>query len=231
MNNILFRCSSLGAIMTEPKTNKAKDAGELSETAKTCVENKWLLDTFGYYEEIQTDDMLKGSLCEQDSMELAQFVLGGEFRTAYGANIQNDYITGTPDIVLKSDGIVEDIKTSANLRTFFNAELSKDYHAQLQGYMELTGMKKARLIYCLLPTPPEILDKEINRIGWQYGQNFDNPDYQRRVKQLQKNNDLIDLIEPKKRVKVFEIEYDADFVGKMYTQIEKARIYYLTLKL
>jgi len=42
---------------------------------------------------------------------------------------------------------------------------------------------------------------------------------------------LIDLIAPAKRVKVFEIEYDAEFIKRLYLQIEKARIYYLTLKL
>ena len=66
---------------------------------------------------------------------------------------------------------------------------------------------------------------------WQYGQNFDNPDFQRRVTQLKRNNDLIDEIPIEMRVKIFAFDYDAEYINKLYSQIGKARKYYLTLQI
>ena len=69
-NKILFRCSGTGSLMTDPKLKADKDAGNLSETAKTFVEDKWLFDTFGFAESIKNQYMDKGNECEQDSMDL-----------------------------------------------------------------------------------------------------------------------------------------------------------------
>lgn len=226
---ILFRCSGLSKLMCEPRDAAAKKAGELGQTAKSFIEEMWLRDKFGYYEEVQTDEMKKGSLCEQDSMELVQKVCGGEFRTAYGKQLANDYIKGTPDIVLSTH--LEDIKTSWSLKTFFNAELLPAYYAQGQGYMELTGLRKYKVIYCLVPTPANLLNNEYKRIEWRYENDFDNPDFQKAVTQFGRNNECIHDIPEKQRVKIFEFEYDAGFIEKLYSQIEKARKYYEKLSL
>jgi len=156
-NKILFRSSSAGALLTEPKSKAAKEAGELGETAKTLVLNMWLQHKFGYCEDVLTDEMLKGIICEQENMALVQKVLKGEFRVAYKKNISNDFITGTPDIVLQKEDCVEDIKSSSNLRTFVEAQPNKIYETQAQCYMELTGKKNFRLIYCLCKTPESII--------------------------------------------------------------------------
>ena len=77
---LLIRCSQLGQLMTEPKSKADKDAGNLSETAKTLMLEIFLWEKYGYKERVMTDAMMKGLLCEQDSMKLVQDVLGGEFR-------------------------------------------------------------------------------------------------------------------------------------------------------
>ena len=174
-NKILFRCSGTGALMTDPKLKADKDAGNLSETAKTFVEDKWLFDTFGFAESIKNQYMDKGNECEQDSMDLVTQVLEGGFRSRYNTKLQNDYVIGTPDIVLAD--CVEDIKTSWNLKTFFNAELSKMYFAQAQCYMWLTGKEKYRLIYALVPTPQSMVLNECEKLVYKYGKNYDNEDY------------------------------------------------------
>ncbi len=233
---IKIRCSSLGKIMTDPKLKTDKEAGNLSETAKTYIEELFLYKNYGYREIVQTDEMKKGNLCEVDSMILVQQVLKGDLRTRYKKNIENDYITGTPDIVLSD--CVEDIKTSWNLRTFFNAEPDKLYTApdklytaQGQGYMELTGKKKFRLIYCLVPTPPEIMFGLEKKLFYQYDNHDNNKDYQDAMQQLYKNNDLILDIPLEKRVKVFEYNYDGEYIKYAYRRIAKAREYYSTLRL
>ena len=228
-NKILFRCSGTGALMTDPKLKADKDAGNLSETAKTFVEDKWLFDTFGFAESIKNQYMDKGNECEQDSMDLVTQVLEGGFRSRYNTKLQNDYVIGTPDIVLAD--CVEDIKTSWNLKTFFNAELSKMYFAQAQCYMWLTGKEKYRLIYALVPTPQSMVLNECEKLVYKYGKNYDNEDYIAECQQIQRNNDLIKELPIEKRVKVFAFDYDPNYIETLKIKIEKAREYYNTLKL
>ena len=228
-NKILFRCSGTGALMTDPKLKADKDAGNLSETAKTFVEDKWLFDTFGFAESIKNQYMDKGNECEQDSMDLVTQVLEGGFRSRYNTKLQNDYVIGTPDIVLQD--CVEDIKTSWNLKTFFNAELSKMYFAQAQCYMWLTGKEKYRLIYALVPTPQSMVLNECEKLVYKYGKNYDNEDYIAECQQIQRNNDLIKELPIEKRVKVFAFDYDPNYIETLKNKIEKAREYYNTLKL
>ena len=226
---ILFRCSGTGSLMTDPKLKADKDAGNLSETAKTFVEDKWLFDTFGFAESIKNQYMDKGNECEQDSMDLVTQVLEGGFRSRYNTKLQNDYVIGTPDIVLQD--CVEDIKTSWNLKTFFNAELSKMYFAQAQCYMWLTGKEKYRLIYALVPTPQSMVLNECEKLVYKYGKNYDNEDYIAECQQIQRNNDLIKELPIEKRVKVFAFDYDSNYIETLKGKIEKAREYYNTLKL
>ena len=228
-NKILFRCSGTGSLMTEPKLKADKEAGNLSETAKTFVEDKWLFEQFGFSEQLKNQYMDKGNECEQDAMELVSQVVEGGFRSRFDTKLQNDYVIGTPDIVLTD--CVEDIKTSWNLKTFFNAELSKMYFAQAQCYMWLTGKEKYRLIYSLVPTPQHMVLKQCEKLVWQYDKNYDNEDYIKECQQIQRNNDLIKELPIEKRVKVFAFDYDPAYIETLKNKIEKAREYYNTLKL
>jgi hypothetical protein len=226
---ILFRCSGTGSLMTDPKLKADKDAGNLSETAKTFVEDKWLFEQFGFAESIKNQYMDKGNECEQDSMDLVSQVVEGGFRSRYNTKLQNDFVIGTPDIVLTD--CVEDIKTSWNLKTFFNAELSKMYYAQAQCYMWLTGKEKYRLIYALVPTPQSMVLNECEKLVYKYGKNYDNEDYIKECQQIQRNNDLIKELPIEKRVKVFAFDYDPAYIETLKIKIERAREYYNTLKL
>jgi len=227
MDKLLFRCHNAGALLTEPKLKS--EAGQLSLTAKTMIEAMWLKNTFGYREIVTTDAMTKGLRLEQESMALAQTVLGGAFRSKNRETFKNDFIIGTPDIILSD--YVEDIKTCYNLRTFFEAEPTKLYLTQAQCYMALTCRKSYRLIYCLVPNTDEAIIKECERVAWQYGRDYENQDYIDHCTQIKLNNDCIAKIPIEQRVKVFEFVYDAEMVAKIYGQIEKAKIYYSSLKL
>ena len=229
MDKLLFRCHSIGALLSEPKLKADKEAGKLSETAKTLVESMWLKNNFGYREIITTDAMTKGLKLEQDSMALVQSVLKGAFRIKNRKQLSNDYLIGTPDIILTD--YVEDIKTCYNLRTFFEAEPTKLYLTQAQCYMALTGRKSYRLIYCLVPNTDEAIIKECERVAWQYGRDYENQDYIDHCTQIKLNNDCIKSIPPMQRVKIFEFSYDESVMDMLYKKVELARGYYLTLKL
>lgn len=227
-SEITFRASQVGRLMTDPKLNADKLAGNLGQTAKSYIEEIWLHKEFGYKEEIMTDEMLKGLICEQDSMELVQQVLGGEFRVKNRKNFKNDYLIGTPDIVLTDS--IEDLKTSFTVKTFFNSEFNSIYYWQGQVYMELTGVKHFRLIYCLVNTPEEIVLDLEKRLYYKFSCDEDNPHYKLWVEQIRKNHNF-DNIPAKNRIKVFEFVYNPEDIEKMYRKIDKAREYYKSLTL
>jgi hypothetical protein len=172
--------------------------------------------------------MAKGIECEQDSMRLAQKVLNGEFRVSFKKNLQNEYITGTPDIVLKD--FVEDIKTSWSIKTFFNAELSMLYYWQLQGYMWLTEKQNARLIYCLVNTPDEMVIDMQKRVFYKFDGDSQHPEYIRIKEQIRKNH-TFDHVPEADRVKVFDVERNETGLELLIEKCKKANEYYETLKL
>lgn len=223
---ILFRCSRLGDLMTNGR--KSTDMGD---TAKNYIRQLWLEQEFGYKEDVMSDEMLKGHLCEQDSLGLVQQVLGGEFRIKNTKRLSNEYICGTPDIDLKREPVIEDVKTSFNLRTFYEAEQSKPYFWQGQGYMWLANKTHYRLIYCLVPTPDELISEQKKRFYFKFNCDESNPDYIRICEQIDHNNNLINLLPPAKRIKVFEFDLDLDMIEALKQRVEQARTYYETLTL
>lgn len=235
MTKVLFRCSQLGKLMTEPKTKADREAGLLSETTKTHLEDIWLRNEYGYNDVVLTDEMLKGLLCEQDAMQLVQDVANdGIFREKFkGDTLLNGYITGNPDIVIvekNGELVVEDTKCSFTIKTFFNAEMTKLYEWQLRGYMWLVGAKKARLRYALVDTPLEIIQELQKKAFFKFGCDENNKEYIRFCEQIEKNH-TFSHIPAEKRLKTFEITHDDDMIEILKLQIDKCTEYYNSLTL
>jgi hypothetical protein len=69
----------------------------------------------------------------------------------------NDFFVGTPDVI--DETIVYDTKSSWDWVTFLSKvpdKLDSEYEAQVNGYMDLLGLEKACVAYCLLDTPEHI---------------------------------------------------------------------------
>jgi len=211
--------------------DKQKNVKAIGKTTESYVKSVWLQNEFGYKEDVMTDEMMKGLLCEQDSFGLVKTVLGGEFRAKNTKRFRNEFIEGTPDVILRKEDYVEDVKSSYNLRTFTEAELIKLYEWQGQGYMWLTGKKKYRLIYCLVPTPEEIIVEQKKR--WYYKFNCDesNPHYIEAAVQIEHNNEIVKTLAPEFRIKVFEFDFDPEKIELLKVKIQSCREYYKTLKL
>jgi hypothetical protein len=229
MTKPLFRASGVGALLTEPKLKVDKEAGNLSATAKAFVRSTWLANEYGYREFLQTEAMNKGLIQEQDSMELVQEVLGGQFRVKNRERFSNAYLTGHPDIILPD--CIEDIKTSKNLRTFIDADVEDMYEAQAMAYMELKGIHSYRLIYALVPDSPDAIVNAKERLAWSFSKDYSNADYIAQCEQIQQNNDVILTIPKEKRIKVFNFEWSAEYIERLYAKCDKAREYYNTLSL
>lgn len=220
---MIFRCSSLGKLLTSPRTK-----GELlSETAKSYVQDYFKEKELGIAKEFWSRYTDKGLQMEDEAIEFASQVLGWDFVVKNTERYNNDWITGEPDVITKD--LLADIKCSWDGSTFplFDSELkNKDYFWQLQGYMWLTGLERAELVYCLMNTPHEIVEDEVRRAHWKAAL-IDESLELREAVQSQHN---FDHIPNNLRVKRFIIEKDEEAIDKIKKKVELAREYYDQLK-
>lgn len=218
-----IRASKCGFLMTEPKAANDKKAGNLSETAKTYIRELWIERNYHRRKDFTNKYVEKGLLNEEVSIDFASLL----HNELYEKNINlfaNDYITGTPDIL--SGEYVIDVKSSYDIFTFMKTELTDLYYYQLLAYMELTGLRKAKLIYCLTDAPEATIQRELKQAQWQL-QASALPELEEKLRRELCYPD----IPLEQKVKVFEVEYNADDIVRLYGKIEKARIYFGTLSL
>lgn len=147
MNEFKLRASCGGKLATEPR-NKSE---VLSETTKSYLK-EWLIEqTYGYKNIVSNKYMERGIAEEDKAIDKAIELLDLPFVIKNKDFFEDDYFTGTPDLIL--DNCVLDIKTSWSCFTFplFEFEIpNKDYFYQLQVYMHLLNVTKAKLVYVLL---------------------------------------------------------------------------------
>ena len=77
--------------------------------------------------------------------------------------IENDYLVGRCDIFHPKDDKIIDTKISWNVNSFLKSRtstLSAKYWYQMQGYMELYNVNNAEVVFLLLNTPPELIERE-----------------------------------------------------------------------
>jgi hypothetical protein len=195
----------------------------LSETCKSRLLQLFIEKKYDREKDISNKFLEKGTLVEEDAITLLS-VVNGKFFKKNEENLKNDFISGTPDIILE-DKII-DIKSSWDIFTFFNAKkdaLNKAYYWQLQGYMALTGCKEAELVYCLVDTPQHILDSEKRSLAYKLGVGSeDDPKFKYLFDNIDKNGTFSDiLIEEKIFIQKIQ-KNDAD-IEKIYQKIELCR--------
>lgn len=199
LENFKIRASAAGKLMTSPRSKSET----LSETTKTYAK-EWLTEKiYGFRKEIKSKYIYKGLVMEDEAIDKAIEWLDLSFAIKNEQFYENDFITGTPDLIV--DGVVYDIKCSWDAYTFpiFETEIpNKDYFYQLQCYMHLTGCTKAVLTYVLLNTPEEVV--------FETPQNYDELDKQYRIK-------------------TFNIDYDETVINTLIERVKATREYLTTL--
>lgn len=158
-NEILFRCSSIGRLMTEPKTLKE---GPLSVGAKTYIRQIAAQEIFGVDFEVSSKEMEKGIRCEPDSIALLNRVRGLDL-TKNTERRSNGLITGECDLFHAPRRRGHDLKTSWSIATFPIALadcLDKVYEWQMHGYMWLWDASEWEVNYCLVNTPEDLIRRE-----------------------------------------------------------------------
>ena len=201
MKTFLARASSAGKLMTAPR-NKSE---ALSETTKSYIK-EWLIEQiYGCRKEIKSKYIDKGNKLEDTAIDKAIEWLDLDFVMKNEDSFEDDFFTGTPDIITNDE--ILDTKCSWDAYSFplFDKELpNKDYFYQMQVYMHLTGKKKARVVYVLLNTPEELT--------WEEKHDYSNMD-------------------KKYRIKDFVVEYDAEIIATLQEKVKESRKYIETINL
>lgn len=186
-----LRASQAGVLMTN-----ARKADEMSKTAQTYLET-WLKEQiYGVRKDVHSKVLDKGTNMENHSIDKAILWLNLPFVYKNETNFEDEYFTGTPDLLLEK--LVIDIKTSWDCFTFPLFETSipnMDYFYQLQVYMHLTGIKKAMLCYILIDTPETYNSPEIS----------------------------YSHVESKYRIKKYEFTYDEKVIEELQNRVIIAR--------
>jgi hypothetical protein len=198
---ILFRCSSIGRIMTDPKT---KAEGILSVGAKTYIRELAAQSIFGVDFEISTRYTEKGTRCEGESIALLNRVRGLDL-AKNAERRSNDFITGECDLFDAGRARGHDLKTSWSVATFPICTVDcvdKVYEWQMRGYMALWNCPEWEVNYCLVNTPDDLIGYEPQTMHF------------------------VDHIPPHHRVTSWAIQRDAAKEDLMIERIKAARVYY-----
>jgi hypothetical protein len=196
MENKIYRhrASQSGLLLTNGKDDLKLGASMITYLKKWYAEQK-----SGVRDEIDSKYFRKGNMCEDEAIDICAERFGLGILEKNIVHFNDEHFQGTPDII--TDEFVIDTKCSWDYVTFLDAitsPINKDYEAQLQVYMHLTGIKKAKLVYVLLDTPAEA----------NYG------------------NDIFYSHMPiNERFYSFDLEYDPTMIEKMQEKVNNAKIF------
>lgn len=209
-----FRCSSLGSIMTDPRS---KSEGPIGETCKAELIKIYVEQVYGRSKEIASKYVEKGLAVEEDSITLLSQVKD-KYLLKNIQRFSNDFITGEPDVLSP----LYDTKSCWDIHTFYAVKtkpLVKDYRYQMQGYCELTGASEGTVAFCLIDTPLGLIEDEKRKLFYKMQvPTMENPEYLEACEQLEKEMTFGDI--PKEeRVHEVKVVHDPELIDRVYERI------------
>lgn len=159
MAELRIRCSSIGKIMTEPKS---KSEGPLSVGAKSHIRELAAQDIFGVDFEVSDKKLEKGKAVEPDSLALLNRVRGLQL-VKNTERRSNDWITGEADCFDPVRRRGHDLKSAWSLATFpicpedVAGPQRTLYEWQMLGYCMLWDADEWSIDYALVDTPPHLI--------------------------------------------------------------------------
>lgn len=207
-----FRSSALSQLMVKSRSK----SDPLSQTTKTYLKELWIREIYGRDKDYQTINKFtqKGTMVESDSLDLFQEVSGEKYFKNV-EQLENDFITGKPDIIKP----LIDIKSSWDLWTFANVDekyVKKEHYHQVLGYGWLTGQATGEIVYALVDTPEMLINDEMYRLSFKISEE---------EAESYKNNFIFKDIPVKDRIKRFKFEVLKDDIEELKTKIILCRDY------
>lgn len=194
--------------------------GKMGAGTKTYVK-EWLISQLtGKEKRIDSKYLKSGIEREPESLVRASKHFGIEL-VKNTNQLENEFFTGEFDA--KTDDMVIDVKSAWDAFTFplFETEPEKGYVRQLQIYMDLTGLKKASLVYCLENGTEEMIESLSWKIAKEKGS--DEPTIEHWDKAEAELN--YDHLPDEMRIKVFSFERDEELIINMKQSVVDCRSY------
>jgi hypothetical protein len=211
MYKFRIRCSAISKIMGS--TNR------LTQGNVTYLEN-WLKGKiYGRQPHITSKYCEKGTLVEDQAIEFIGQYLGLPL-SKNTERKHNDFLEGECDV--DTGDTIIDNKSSWDCFTFPLTDAKppkKEYVLQLQGYMELWGRDKAKLVYTLMNTPEKIVEKEASFEARNSGENYEDV-----LEDLLKYHNYNET-KIHHRYKEFNIEKDEDVIAKIKQRVKMCQVY------
>ena len=217
MKQFKIRASACGQIMTNDRSGKS-----MGQTAKTYLETWVKEQLYGRRQEIQTKQMEKGIIVEDDSIDFVADYLGFGMLLKNEQHYVNDFMTGTPDIIMRD--LIIDVKNSWDCFSFplFVKNIpTKDYYWQAQVYMALTETKQYKLIYTLMDTPPNIIEREAYWYAKNNGYEELDEDIMNEFIEKHTYSNLPDNL----RIKIYDIQRDDNAIKSIENRVIECRTY------
>jgi len=215
MKQFKCRASKGGILLTNDRSGKA-----MGETAKSYVKEWLISEITGKEKEIKSKYLSRGNAMEDPAISRVAKYYGVELQKNE-IQLENDYFTGTYDA--RTIDRVIDTKVPFDCFTFpfFVVNFDMNYYAQLQIYMNLTGLKKASLCYCLENGSEE----QIEKLSWQIAKDLGKDEPDMTEWDLAEKELSYDHLPDNLRIKVFEFEYDETFIEQAKARVLEARNY------
>lgn len=222
-NEIKIHCSSLGKLLTEPKSKADKDNGELSATARTHLIEVYARELYDFKKELNNKYITKGNEVEEEGINELSLHLRYPMEKNE-VTYSNEYLVGTPDIV--TNNLVIDLKSSFDWVTLLSnipSELDPMYVAQVNGYLDLLGYDTGYIAYILLDTPESIRNKEkFYLLSSMDVISEESPAFVKAWEEKEKN--MIFSNHPiEERILLFEVKKDQELLEKAKQKVVKAR--------
>lgn len=218
------RASLLHVLFVEPQSKAAKEAGELSETAKKALYRAYIQAKWGRSKDIKTRQMDKGKLVQDEIMDMMSFFEDRKY-VRNTERKSNEWIEGECDCV---HDLVDDYKASYEPDTFIPNlidPLPKEYFYQNQGYMWLWKKQESRTIWGLVNCPDMILQNERRRLLYSMDVATDlAPEYLEAVAEMERNL-IFDDIPKHERIIIKNVKRDDEVIEKIPSKVGKAREY------
>lgn len=192
----------------------------LSETAKSYCKEWLISEITGKKKDIRTKYFSRGKVMEDSTIQRAGKHYGLEL-VKNETELENEYFTGTYDTNTPEIDIDTKVPFNAFTFPFFETDPDPLYYGQLQGYMNLTGRRKAVLFYGL----ENGSDEQIQKLSWDIARDLgkDEPDiedYDLAVEELS-----YDHLPESLRKKVFEFGYDETYIKRAEKMVLASRKY------
>lgn len=222
-DEIKIHCSSLGKILTNPKSKADIEEGNLSATAKSHLIEVYARELYNFNKELNNKYVNKGWEVEPEAIE----ELSLQVRYPMEKNeevFSSEYFVGTPDVITKN--MVFDVKSSYDWITFLSnipSELDPMYVAQVNGYLDLLGYDTGYIAYVLLDTPESIRNKEkFYLLSSMDVISEESPSFVKAWEEKEKN--MIFSNHPiEERILLFEVKKDQELLERAKQKVIKAR--------